>query len=128
MRKTLVALIVACCLATTACTTNVRAPIPGAVNQFDSDTYLSLVTAKGVIDQTKADLAAGSFPVNITPIVKQSVNDAVQAYNVADTAYQAYHAEALAGSATVAQQNAVSQKVSDLNTAVSKVTAAKAGK
>lgn len=105
----------------------VQAPIPGAANQFDSDTYLTLVTAKGVIDQTKLDLGNNAFPVAWVPNVKKAVNGAVTAYNVADLTYQQYHTSALAGTETSAQQAAVSSAVSNLNQAVVSVTAAKAG-
>lgn len=103
------------------------APIPGAANTFDSDTYLALVTAKGVIDQTKLDLGNNAFPVGWVVNVKKAVNDAVAAYNVADLTYQQYHTSAIAGQATPAQQAAVSSAVTNLNTAVNSVTAAKAG-
>jgi hypothetical protein len=125
MRKTLTVLIVTLCMVLTACIKHV--PVPGAVNQFDSDTYVSLLTSKAVIDTTKAELAANAFPANVAGPVKTAVNGAVTAYNVADTAYQAYHSTALAGTSTPAQQADVSAKVSNLNTAVGQVTAAKAG-
>lgn len=105
----------------------VTAPIPGSANQFDSDTYLTLVTAKGVIDQTKLDLGNNAFPAAWVPNVKKAVNAAVSAYNVADLTYQEYHTSALAGTATPAQQSAVSSAVNNLNQAVNSVTAAKAG-
>lgn len=103
------------------------APIPGAANQFDSDTYLTLVTAKGVIDQTKLDLGNNAFPAAWVPNVKKAVNGAVTAYNVADLTYQEYHTSALAGKATPTQQLAVNSAMNNLNQAVSSVAAAKAG-
>lgn len=104
-----------------------QAPIPGAANQFDSDTYLTLVTAKGAIDQAKQELANGAFSTTIAPHVKDSINKSIQVYNVADVTYQAYHVAALNGKATVAQQSAVSNSMNDLNSAVTSITAAKAG-
>ena len=103
------------------------APIPGSANAFDSNTYLSLVTAKGVIDQAKADLAASAFPPAIAAKVKTAVNDAVNAYNIADLTYQQYHTAAIANAATVAQQVATTSAVNNLQTEVANVTAAKAG-
>lgn len=105
-----------------------HAPIPGAVNSFDSDTYLTLVTAKGVIDQTKLDLANNAFPASFVEYVKKAVNDAVLSYNTADLTYQAYHTAAVAGAVTSTQQAAVTQAVNDLNSKVNAVTAARAGK
>lgn len=112
---------------TLGCAKTVTAPVPGSVNQFDSDTYLTLLTSKAVIDQTKASLAAGSFPTNISGAVKTAVNGAVTAYNLADTAYQALHTSLLNGTSTPAQQATVTNAVTNLNTAVAGVTAAKAG-
>jgi len=103
------------------------APVPGSLNQFDSDTYLALITAKGVIDQTKTDLINDIFPPNQVAIVKKSVNDLITYYNVSDTAYTAYHAASLAGTATLEQQQAVQATVDNLNKAVVAVSTAKAG-
>jgi hypothetical protein len=111
-----------------ACNHNVQAPIPGAVNQFDSDTYLSLVAAKASIDQTKAELASGAFSPAVAATVKEAVNYAVASYNVADITYQAYHTAALAGNATPAQQAEVNRAVSNLNITVANITPAKGGK
>lgn len=105
------------------CTRAVQAPIPGAANQFDSDTYLSLVTAKSVIDKTKDDLASNAFPASIAGNVKTSVNIAVQTYNAADQAWQLYHA-----SPTTVQQDIVNAAMIGLETALTNLSNAKAGK
>lgn len=102
--------------------------VPGAVNSFDSDTYLSLITAKAVIDQAKSDLSSGLFPASVVPNVKTALNGAVTAYNVADIAFQTYHASAVAGASTPAQTAAVTTSMGNLQTAVTAVTSAKAGK
>src|SRR5271157_2963660 len=81
---------------------------PGSPNAFDSATYDTLVTTHSVIESTKTDLAANAFPASISANVKTALNALIQAYDVADTAYQAYHSSALAGTATTAQQAAVS--------------------
>jgi hypothetical protein len=103
------------------------APIPGAANQFDSNTYLALATAKGGIDQAKVELANGAFSATISPKVKEAINYAVQSYNIADVTYQAYHTAALSGQATPAQQSAVQNSMNNLNTAVTNISSAKAG-
>lgn len=128
MKKLTLALILCVMGLTAACANRpASAPIPGAVNSFDSDTYLTLVTAKGIIDQVKVDLANNAFPAAWVANIKKAVNGAITAYNVADLSYQSYHAAALAGQATPAQQAAVGSAVTNLNSAVSSITAAKAG-
>jgi hypothetical protein len=101
--------------------------VPGVVNQFDSDTYLALVTSKGVIDQTKVDLTNNTFPANWVSNIKTTVNDLVIAYNTADTAYTAYHIALLAGTATLEQQQAVQSTVDTMNQKVVAVSSAKVG-
>jgi len=126
MRRNLsIATIITVLVLSIACTKSVVAPVPGSANQFDSDTYLTLVTAKAAIDAAKTALAQNPpvFTPTLAAIVKSAVNNAVTAYNVADTTYQAYHAAAIAGTATAAQQADVSAKISTMNTAVSQITA-----
>jgi hypothetical protein len=111
------------------CNHNVVAPIPGSVNQFDSDTYLTLSTAKGAIDKAKTELANGAFSnATVADDVKKAINAAVTAYNTADVTYQSYHTAAVSGSATPAQQAEVSRTLSNLNTTVVNITTAKGGK
>jgi hypothetical protein len=102
--------------------------VPGQVNTFDGTAYLTLVTAKGVIDQAKLDVVNGVFPVNLVSNIKVAINDAVNAYNVADQAYQAYHTAAVAGTATSLQQSTVTVDVNFLSGQINALTAAKAGK
>lgn len=101
---------------------------PGAANSFDSTTYDSLITAKSVIDSTKTDLANNAFPANVAPVVKTAVNGLITAYDALGTSYKAYHAAALAGSATQAQTDDVNAKLSQVGTATQALTSAKAGK
>lgn len=105
-----------------------QAPIPGAVNQFDSDTYLSLITAQAVIDQTKADLANGTFSPSVVSAVKTATNKASIAYNAALAAYTAYHLAVSAGTATTAQQQTAQSAVNTLNVSVGQIATVKAGK
>ena len=90
---------------------------PGSANQFDSSSYDTLIVAHSVIETTKADLAANKFPPQNVGNVKTALNNLIQTYNVADTAYQSYHSAAVAGTATTAQQ-------ASLTTALANVTAA----
>lgn len=90
-------------------------PVTGTANQFDSDTYLFLLTTDSVIESTKADLAKGTFPVNSTAAVKAALNKLILAYDAADRVYLAYHTAALNGTATSDQQAAVSAALPDVN-------------
>ena len=113
-----------------ACTKNgVTAPHPGSVNAFDSNSYDVLMVSKATIDQTKTDLAAGQFG-NITANVKTALNDCIQAYNVADVAYTAYHTAAVASltsAATTQAQATLNTALANLNTATNTLTSVKTG-
>jgi hypothetical protein len=100
---------------------------PGAANQFDSTSYDTLLVAHSVIESTKADLAANKFPDALAAKVKQSLNVLIQAYDVADTAYLSYHASAIAGKATPADQTALQTKLNDVGNATTALTSAKGG-
>jgi hypothetical protein len=89
---------------------------PGSPNAFDSASYDALIATHSVIESTKTDLANNVFPVSIAGNVKTALNDLVAAYNAADTAYQTYHASALAGAATVAQQTALQNALTNMST------------
>lgn len=100
---------------------------PGSVNKFDSDSYDTVLVTHNVIETTKGDLANNSFPASISGNVKDALNKLIQGYNIADTAYKTYHAAALAGTATTAQQTALTDALSNLNTQTAALTTAKAG-
>jgi hypothetical protein len=122
------ALILCVLLGTVGCGTQAaKAPIPGSVNQFDSDTYLALVTAYNVIEGTKSALANNQFPVSIAGNVKTALNDLVKAYNAADASYQFYHSAALAGTATPAQQTTVSGNMAQVQFSTTNLTTVKGG-
>jgi hypothetical protein len=115
-------------LALAGCSTSAtKAPIPGSANQFDSSSYLTLVTTDSVIQSTKQGLAAGSFPASIAGNVKSSLNVLITAYDTANLSYRAYHAAAMAGTATTAQQNDVATKLGIVQTATTTLVTAKAG-
>lgn len=100
---------------------------PGSANAFDSNSFDSLIVVKNVIDSTRTDLANNAFPANITGNVKTALNALIQAYNIADSAYLTYHAAAIAGTATPAQQADVQAKLNTMNNGVSTLTSAKGG-
>jgi hypothetical protein len=101
---------------------------PGAANTFDSSSYDAVLVAHSVIETTKTDLANNVFPASIAGQVKTALNDLITGYNAADSAYQAYHQAAVAGTATTTQSNAVTAALTTLNTKTAALTAAKAGK
>lgn len=100
---------------------------PGSANKFDSDSYDAVLVAHNVIETTKTDLAGNQFPASIAGNVKDALNKLIQGYNIADTAYKTYHAAALAGQATPAQQSALQAALSDLNNQTAALAAAKGG-
>ncbi len=100
---------------------------PGAANTFDSDSYDALLVTDQVIKTTKDELATGKFPATLAPKVKAALNDLIRGYDVADTAYKSYHAAALAGTATVAQSDAVTSSLGEMKTETAALAAAKAG-
>jgi len=100
---------------------------PGAANSFDSTTYDTLIVTHNVIESTKADLAAGKFTGTLAVNVKMALNRLIQAYDVADTGYLAYHAAAAAGNATPTDQGALQVKVNDMTNATTTLTSAKGG-
>lgn len=101
------------------------APIPGSANAFDSASYVSLMTAKGIIDQTKTDLTANVFPASQVATIKTALNGAIQAFDIAQPVYLAYHAAAIAGAASNAQQTATQNALANVNTSISTLATAK---
>jgi hypothetical protein len=93
----------------------VKAPVPGALNSFDADSYQTLMTAQATLNSLKSTAAT-------TPSLKPILNQAISSYDVAETAWQAYHA-----AASTATQAALTTSLSDLNTKVSTLQAAAAG-
>jgi hypothetical protein len=101
---------------------------PGAANTFDSDSFDALVVANSVIVNTKTDLTAGAFAPTLVPSIKAALNDLITAYDTADAAYLVYHAAAVAGTATVAQSNAVTSGLTQVNIATSALVTVKENK
>jgi hypothetical protein len=106
------------------CASATYKPHPGAINLLDSQAFDVLVSTKAVIDQTKADLAGGTWSATIATKVKTVLNSGViPAYNVLDTTYQAYHLAAVASDPGTAVQSAMNNVSAQLST----LAAAKAG-
>lgn len=95
-----------------------KKPVVGTANTFDSDSYLVLVVADKTIKETKADLANNVFAADLVEDVKAALNRLIDAYDKAEPIYLVYHNAALQGTATQAQQDAVSAALPDVNTGV----------
>lgn len=62
---------------------------PGAINQFDSQAYDSLVTAQGAIDAAR--------PLAVSSAQKAIFNKVAASYNEAKNAYLLYHTQLASG-------------------------------
>lgn len=80
---------------------------PGALNQFDSNAYDSLIVAQAAIDAAKAQ---PSITNNV--MAKAALNKAIGSYNIAYEAYLAYHAGVTKDN--VALQTALAQAIVDI--------------
>lgn len=119
MKRKLATLLLLGCLLT-GCAA--KKPVVGTANQFDSDSYLVLVTADSTIKAAKDELANNKFPADLEEDVKVSLNYLIDAYDRAQPIYLEYHNAALHGAATQAQQDAVSAALPDVNTGVASLS------
>lgn len=105
-------LIVAALVATSACNKNaVQAPLPtGAVNQVDFDTYRGLIDVQAAMLSIEDDISSGVVTMNATQLTV--LGQVRKDYNIAEAAWQAYHAGATGDAAGL--QAAVNQVVGDL--------------
>ena len=88
----------------------VTAPLPGAINSFDQVSYQALMDSQAAINAVKADVA--SQKVTLTATQKKVLNQAITDYDVAQAAWQAYHAGATSNTAALTQ--AINQIVADI--------------
>jgi hypothetical protein len=120
---------------------------PGTANAFDSGIYDTLLVTHGIIESTKSDINAGSFPPGVLPGIRTALNGVITAYNTLDVVYcnpvngvvpstgakslecssTSYHSFAMAGTATPAQQTQVQNAANQLNAATVALAAAKKG-
>jgi hypothetical protein len=105
-----------------------KKPVSGSANQFDSDTYLTLITTDSVITATKTALENNQFQASIVPNVKTALNNLITAYNAADAVYVAYHNAANAGTVTATQQAAVNTAMGNVQAATTILISARGGK
>jgi lysozyme family protein len=116
MKKLLVLLVVTLMLGGCA-KQAVQAPFPGAINSFDQVSYQTLMDTQAAINAVKADVASGK--VTLTATQKSVLNQAIQDYDLAQAAWQAYHSGAT--SDTVGLTNAIDQIVADIAALASKI-------
>ena len=90
---------------------------PGALNQFDATSYTSLMGAQAVLNSVKADID------KLPPDAKPALNKAIASYNVAEAAWQAYHAGKTNDQAALT--TAISQAVGDVATLLTQVSGGK---
>ena len=82
---------------------------PGALNVVDAQTYTDLMGCQAVLNSLKADI--GKLPAS----AKTSLNTAIASYDIAETAWQSYHATGLNQAAA---QAAVTKAKNDAATAL----------
>jgi len=119
MRRLKLGSVVLAVLVLAACPNNPKPQTlpPGALNQFDATSYTSLMGAQAVLNSVKAD--ASKLP----PDAKPALNKAIESYNVAEAAWQAYHAGKTGDQATLTQ--AISQAVTDVATLLTQISGGK---
>jgi hypothetical protein len=83
---------------------------PGALNQFDSDTYRSLASAHALAQ------SAASNASTLTQAEKTALNQLIRYLNAADTLYEAYHAGA-------ASQSSMQTALNDVDSSEASYTA-----
>jgi hypothetical protein len=90
-------------------------PLAGAVNQFDSESYKTLIAVQATITSLNASYKANPTGLaSLKPILDQAATD----YNLADSLWQAYHA-----AATAANQAALTAQLTKVQSDLAKVPA-----
>lgn len=117
MKATLLAL--ALCIPMLGCgavqtTTPPAALAPGALNQFDQDSFKALLAFQASLKSLNASYAANPTGLAaLKPAIDQAAND----YNLAELAWQTYHAVV-----TAANQAAVTSALNKVQSDIAKVT------
>jgi len=75
---------------------------PGSLTALDADSYDALIGTHDAIEQTKTAIANGGFGTNAAQ-AKTALNITIDAYNIADREYKAYHADQSAANAAKLQ-------------------------
>ena len=119
MRQLKVASVLVALLVLVACPNNPKPQTlpPGALSQFDATSYESLMGAQAVLNSVKADLS------KLPPDAKPALNKAIASYNVAEAAWQAFHAGKSNDQAALTA--ALSQAVADVAALLTQVSGGK---
>jgi hypothetical protein len=119
MRQLKVASVLLALLVLVACPNNPKPQTlpPGALNQFDATSYESLMGAQTVLNSVKADLS------KLPPDAKPALNKAIASYNVAEAAWQAFHAGKSNDQAALTA--ALSQAVADVAALLTQISGGK---
>jgi hypothetical protein len=119
MKQLKLASVVLALLVLAACPDNPKPQTlpPGALNQFDATSYTSLMGAQAVLNSVKSDIN------KLPPAAKPALNKAIASYNVAEAAWQAYHAGKTNDQAALT--SAISQAVGDVATLLTQVSGGK---
>jgi hypothetical protein len=92
------ALLLCITIFSTGCIKTVTAPVPGQINTYDAYAYRVLFDTQAAINAFKADVSSGK--VAETATIKSALNQAIADYNIAEAAYQVWHAAGGGGSTT----------------------------
>lgn len=121
MKKAQVFLLALSLLAGFGCAKKVTAPLPGSINSFDSLSYQTLMDAQAAINAVKDDIADKKFTP--TQAQKAVINQAIGGYDLAETAWHAYHSGATADTAGLTA--AINQLIADIAALASQIQGAK---
>jgi hypothetical protein len=110
MKAKLTLLLLSIVLAAGCSTKSTQPVLPGAINSFDQTSYQTLMDAQAAIGAVKADVAGGKF--TLTAAQKTVFNQAIADFNVAEAAWQTYHAGATNNVAALT--TAINQLVADV--------------
>src|SRR5258708_30301848 len=83
---------------------------PGAISNLDSYAYDVLLVEQDTINQARTAFLAGQLPAN----AKQPLNAAIDQYNIAEAAWQNYHANGAGQPALQSALDALVTVVGDL--------------
>jgi hypothetical protein len=119
MRQLKVVSVLLALLVLVACPNNPKPQTlpPGALSQFDATSYESLMGAQAVLNSVKADLS------KLPPDAKPALNKAIASYNVAEAAWQAFHAGKSNDQAALTA--ALSQAVADVAALLTQISGGK---
>lgn len=96
MKKRIAMLFLAVCIPfSVGCktaTTKTPPLAPGAYNSADQQIYSALMSAQAGLNSLKSSLEDPATDAQTKAVLKQYVNQAIGDYNLADLAYQAFHA------------------------------------